>query len=352
MRDDWLTTPRLVLRRPRPEDLADYQLLHGDPRTYAHAPESMPSPERCAVRLTDNIEGWATEGVGYAAVLDRGSHEVIGWAGLRPQEADGRKLLNLYYQLAHDRLAEGLGREIARACVAWAAEHRPDLPITALVDHGNAASLATARAAGMAVVGERSPGADEADARPMILLEAPRVEVPVAGDLDDKAVEELVDLWVSVNDAGGSVGFLPGAARTGVRAALGLHLARVGDGRCVPCLLRDADGTLRGLGFWEHRLGFPLDHVADLQRLMVDPAVQGRNLGRILLAGMVGVARRDLPGVELLRLAYRDGLGLGEFYGREGWTEVGRIPRGLWLGGNAYRDDVAMARRVDGGPLR
>ena len=85
---------------------------------------------------------------------------------------------------------------------------------------------------------------------------------------------------------------------------------------------------------------------------MVDPAAQGRNLGRMLLAGMVGVARRELPHVELLRLDYREGLGLGEFYAGEGWTEVGRIPRGLRLTATDYRDDVAMARRVDGSSLR
>ncbi len=97
--------------------------------------------------------------------------------------------------------------------------------------------------------------------------------------------------------------------------------------------------------------GIPYDHVAGLKRLMVDPAAQGRNLGRLLLAGMLGVARRDLPRVELLRLDYRDGLGLGEFYARSGWSEVGRVPRGLRLSGTDYRDDVAMARRVDGAPL-
>ena len=85
---------------------------------------------------------------------------------------------------------------------------------------------------------------------------------------------------------------------------------------------------------------------------MVDPAAHGRNLGRILLGGMVAIARQDLPWVELLRLDYRDGLGLGDFYARAGWAEVGRVPRGLRLSATDYRDDVAMARRVDGGPLR
>jgi hypothetical protein len=67
---------------------------------------------------------------------------------------------------------------------------------------------------------------------------------------------------------------------------------------------------------------------------------------------MVGIARRELTHVELLRLDYREGLGLGEFYERAGWREVGRVPRGLKLTETDYRDDVAMARRVDGGRLR
>jgi hypothetical protein len=70
-----------------------------------------------------------------------------------------------------------------------------------------------------------------------------------------------------------------------------------------------------------------------------------------MLGGMVGIVRRELPEVELLRLDYREGLGLGEIYGRAGWTEVGRLPRGLKLTDTDYRDDVAMARRVDGAPL-
>jgi GNAT superfamily N-acetyltransferase len=186
----------------------------------------------------------------------------------------------------------------------------------------------------------------------MILFEAPTVTPVVADTLDAALADEVVDLWVRVNDAGGSVGFLPGASRDAVGSALEVHAGDVRVGTSLLCLLRDPDRSLRGLGFWEHSRGFPYAHLAGLKRLMVDPRSQGRNLGRILLAGMVGIARRELPWVELLRLEYRDGLGLGDFYGRAGWTEVGRVPRGLKLSETDYRDDVAMVRRVDGGPLR
>ena len=348
--DAWIVTNRLVLRRPKPADLSDYIRLHTDPRTYEHSPGSMPSPERCRQRLADDLTDWEHEDLGYAAVVDRVTSEVVGWAGLRHKDSDSG-LLNLYYRLAHDRLGAGLGREISRAVVAWAAEHRPDALVTAMVDTVNAASLRTAAAAGLVQMGTRL-AKDEPDGEPMAYFEAPSVHAVPSQAVDATLREAVVDLWVRVNDAGGSVGFLPGAPRRDVAAALDRHLDDVHERRSLLCVLRDPGGKLRGIGLWEHSRGFPYDHAAGLKRLMVDPRAQGRNLGRLLLGGMVGIARRDLPWVELLRLDYRDGLGLGDFYGRAGWTEVGRVPQGLRLSATDYRDDVAMARRVDGAPLR
>ncbi|GAA2036853.1 hypothetical protein GCM10009740_30420 [Terrabacter terrae] len=344
--DVWLTTERVVLRRPVPGDLEDYVRLHTDPRTYAHAPSSMPSPERCRERLSDDLIDWEQDHVGYAAALDRASGQVIGWAGLRHKDSDHRAL-NLYYRLAHDRLGGGLGREISRALVAWAVEHRPQSLVTAMVDDVNAASLRTAASAGLVQVGVRRMG-DEPDGKPMAYFEAPRVEAVPVAMLGEELQEAALGLWREVNDSGGSVGFLPGASRHAVAAVLDRHLEDAREGRSMLCVLRHPDGHLRGLGFWQHSFGFPYEHVARLERLMVDPSVQRRNLGRILLGGMVGIARRELPHVELLRLDYRGGLGLRSFYATAGWSEVGRLPRGLRLSATDYRDDVAMARRVDG----
>lgn len=356
----WLTTPRVVLRRPRPDDIDAYVRLHTDPRTYAHAPASMPGPARCHERLAADLADWDAVSLGYAAVVDRASGEVVGWAGLRHKDSDAAAL-NLYYRLAHDRLGMGLGREISRALVAWGVEHRPGAVVTAMVDLVNTASLRTAAAAGLVRVGTRV-SSDDVTGKPMAYFEAPSVHVVPVGAVDD-VTDAVLDVWVRVNDAGGSVGFLPGTPTALVAAALDRHLDDVRAGKALLCVLRDPPeghdgdglrepaGRLRGLGFWEHSLGFPYEHLACLKRLMVDPEAQGRNLGRILLGGMVGIVRRELPAVELLRLDYRDGLGLGHFYGRAGWSEVGRVPRGLRLGPTDYRDDVAMARRVDGRPL-
>ena len=124
----------------------DGDLAHATRHAPAHDARDLPSPEQCRERLTADLADWERDGLGYAAVVDRASGDVIGWAGLRHKDSD-HEHLNLYYRLAHDRLGAGLGREISRAVVAWAVEHRPDALVTAMVDKVNAASLRTAASA-------------------------------------------------------------------------------------------------------------------------------------------------------------------------------------------------------------
>ena len=81
---------------------------------------------------------------------------------------------------------------------------------------------------------------DEPDSEPMPYFEAPSVESVPAEAVDAGLRDAVVDLWVRVNDAGGSVGFLPGAARRDVAAALDRHLERRRAARrSLLCVLRD-----------------------------------------------------------------------------------------------------------------
>ena len=179
--DVWLTTSRLVLRRPRPDDLDDYVRLHTDPHTYRHKPAAMPSPARCAERLSRDLASWQEDGIGYVAVLARDSGRVIGWAGLRLERGYGPAHLNLYFRLGAECHGRGYGREVARWLVGWAAEHRPNLPVTAMVAPVNAASLATCRAAGLFEIGRRVHPLFPAD-EPDVILEAPAVRPGQTGD--------------------------------------------------------------------------------------------------------------------------------------------------------------------------
>lgn len=340
-------TPRLRLRRPRDGDLAAYVALHTDPRTYAHAPQAMPDEARCRERLQADLDHWAEHGFGYVAVEDRVTGEVVGWGGVRSWPGDDD--LNLYYRLAHDRLGQGLGRELARAVVEAAVEDLPGRRVVARTKPHNTASVATAAAAGLVLVGEQAHPDDTAGDPPSLVYAAPRL----TGVTDPAEVprEEVLDLWLRVNEAGGAVGFLPGAPREAVAEALEQHLAVLADGRGVLGLLRRGDDTLAGLGFWHRETTRGYTHRLTLWRVMTDPGRRRKGTGRQLVRGLHGLARRWSPGSRLWLLDYRSGLGLGGFYAGLGWAEIGRVPAGILLLDGQTRDDVLMARVPDGGPL-
>ena len=117
----------------------------------------------------------------------------------------------------------------------------------------------------------------------------------------------------------------------------------------VLSLLLGAGSALAGWAWWTRSVNPLLGHGRWLYRFMVDPTRQGRNVGAILLAATTGLARTD--GAEQLHLSYRSGSGLGEFYAKGGYVEVGRLPGVIRVAAGDDRDEVWMSRRVDGGPL-
>jgi GNAT superfamily N-acetyltransferase len=81
-------------------------------------------------------------------------------------------------------------------------------------------------------------------------------------------------------------------------------------------------------------------HWGWLYTVMIHPSLQGGGHGRALLAEAERHARA--LGLEALRLTCRGGMGLEDFYGRCGYKEVGRVPAGLRLSADDYRDDIMM----------
>src|ERR1700712_3299987 len=106
-------TEHLRLRRPVPDDLTGFTALHTDPRTYEHAPASMPTPQQCRERLASYVLDWKEFGFGYLAVEDKVTGELVGWGGV--QVTMEPRTLNLYYRLAYDALGRGYGRGLAKA---------------------------------------------------------------------------------------------------------------------------------------------------------------------------------------------------------------------------------------------
>ncbi|GAA2013813.1 GNAT family N-acetyltransferase [Catenulispora yoronensis] len=159
-------------------------------------------------------------------------------------------------------------------------------------------------------------------------------------EIPDDLRARLVDLWVDATNAGGAVGFVAPVERETVDATafrqfgVGLDLLLVGS--------ESPDGAPAAfLVVTDHRFRL-MDHVRLLKTVIVDPKHQGQGYGTELLREAERVAR-TLDGVELLHLTCRGGLGLERFYGKCGYTEVGRVPRMLRVGADDYRDEIHMA---------
>jgi GNAT superfamily N-acetyltransferase len=152
--------------------------------------------------------------------------------------------------------------------------------------------------------------------------------------------QQLLDLWVDVTDAGGSVGFAAPAPVEQIAARLDAELAPVVSGRDALGVLRDPTGAAVGMGMLVSRGVDLFAHWRSVLRLMVHPSLQGTGAGRLLLDGLHDHARA--LGLEHLHLSVRGGEGLEAFYERFGYRVVGVHPGAVRLAPDDTRDEVFM----------
>ena len=344
-----IVTNRLMLRPPTVLDRSLWVGLHRDPALYGHAPHTMAANDELAAEgFRDCLHRWASVGFDYGVVEESSRRAGIGVGGLRRRVlGDTGEVLNLYYRLAPAVQGRGLATEAARAWTAHAVEWLPDLPVVVKVKERNVPSVRVALSAGLERVGAVALDDDPPGEPPSTVLRAPRLEAPDV--LDAATRESLLDLWCAVNDIGGAVGFLPGAPRHAVADALAAHEQGMAAGSTTVVLLRGVDDRVVGAGFWVADRNPLLGHARTAFRVMTHPEMQGRNLGRLLLAAMHRVAREQ--GVEVAVLTVRSGLGTTRFYEHMGYAEVGRVPGVIRVAPGDDRDSVVMARRLDGRPM-
>lgn len=169
-----------------------------------------------------------------------------------------------------------------------------------------------------------------------------RIVVDDVADVGDPLRAAMLDCWVEVTNAGGSVGFVAPVTAEEVAPVLDSALDDVAAGRRALVLLH-ADEELAGYGFLVWNTKHLFAHWAKVAGLQVHPKRQGHGLGRVLLTGIADLAQRE--GLEFLVLGYRDGSGLGEFYAKNGYVEVGRVPGAIRVAPGDDRDDVHMVLR-------
>lgn len=276
---------------------------------------------------------WEEHGYGTWVVRDEDG-SAVGFVGLQDQGDFIRLTTRFVAGVAQERAVHSL-----RLATAHAVEWLPDLPVRMRVAPDDTRTRELLTAAGLVHVPELD---HTADGESWQVLELPYVRQ--VDRIPPRAREAVIDMWITVNDSGGSVGFRPGAGRVEVGETLDGYAERMASGSVVGAALNSPTGDLLGFGCLVLGAGDLQAHTANLERVMIDPERRHTNRGRLLLAGLNRAARER--GVEMVTLDYRGGTGLEEFYTRFGYTEVGRVPGALRVADGDDRDRVIMARTL------
>jgi len=143
-----LTTPRLVLRTYRREDLPLFAALNADPAVM----ETL-GGEPLTREHSDDIAAWAqecweAERIGLLAVARREDDAFLGMCGLHHQRAYPEDL-EIAWRLAHEHWGAGYATEAATAWLDYAFDtlHMPR--VISITDRPNVRSLAVMRRLGM-----------------------------------------------------------------------------------------------------------------------------------------------------------------------------------------------------------
>jgi len=121
-------TPRLLLVRPRPDDLDDLARMHRDPQVMATL-GGVRSAEETAPYLQRLLAHWEQHGFGWWVVRDADSGRFAGRGGLRHVTIGGREEVEVGYGLMAEFWGRGLATELARESVrvGFTELRRPDL---------------------------------------------------------------------------------------------------------------------------------------------------------------------------------------------------------------------------------
>ena len=138
---------------------------------------------------------------------------------------------------------------------------------------------------------------------------------------------------------GAALGWTHPPAVTEVRDLIAAITAGIpaGDAAMALAVLHGAGGAERvaGFGYWRRYQRPTHRPHADLERLAVDPAAQGRGLGRTLLSALIAAALRHR--VEVLTLDLRgDNSAAAALYKKVGFHQYGRLENFVAVGAARY----------------
>jgi GNAT superfamily N-acetyltransferase len=137
--------------------------------------------------------------------------------------------------------------------------------------------------------------------------------------IDGAQLDQLAGILIEVVNSGASVGFLPPLDRADALTYW----------EQVPCpstvlLIAEQDGRIVGTGQLDLAMRANARTRAEICKVLVHPAEQGKGIGKRLMAELEAEARRD--GRTLLHLDTNEGDKSNRLYLSAGYTPVGTIP--------------------------
>ncbi len=162
-----IETPRLLLRKPEPNDLEPLFQIHADPASNRYNPVG---PVRDRETFQEELNRWIKHhesyGFGYYVIIDKSDAGYVGVCGLKHTLIRGQTYLNLYYRITPEKMRRGYVKEAARVIIDSVLQWKEDETespsprsriIVALTLNTNIPSIRTAQSLGL----KHDPGLDD-----------------------------------------------------------------------------------------------------------------------------------------------------------------------------------------------
>ena len=147
-----ITTPRLLLRRHRPDDFPAVLAMWSDPAVTRHIGGKPSTREECWARFLKYFGHWELVGYGYFVIEERASASFVGEVGFgdfrRELEPSIDGAPEIGWALNVRMHGRGYATEAARAALAWGDANFPSPRTVCIIDPGNTASIRVAEKLG------------------------------------------------------------------------------------------------------------------------------------------------------------------------------------------------------------